>query len=203
MDVAVFCEFSGAVRDAFIAKGHNAISFDFLPSDRPGPHVQGDVLDVLKDVVAGKRSFDLMIGHPPCTLLTNAANRWLTDPRYPNRIAEREGAIEFFNQLLHAPIPKICIENPVPNGYVTARVGKYAQTIQPYQFGHPESKRTCLWLKGLPPLIPTNVLTKPESGHWDNQTPSGQNRYGPSADRWKIRSVTYEGFAKAFADQWG
>ena len=196
MRVLVACEFSGIVRDAFIAKGHDAMSCDLLPSDRLGPHHQGDVLDVLDD------GWDMMIAHPPCTYLANSGVSWLH--RQSGRWSKMRDGADFFHLLLHANIPKIAVENPVMHGYAVDIVGrKHDQTVQPYEFGHPESKRTCLWLVNLPELVPTIVLDKPTSGKWNNQTPSGQNKLGPSPDRWKLRSTTYQGIARAMADQWG
>lgn len=194
MKVLVACEFSGVVRDAFIARGHDAMSCDLLPTERPGPHYEGDVLDVLGD------GWDLMIAHPPCTYLANSGVSWLH--RKEGRWQQlREGA-RFFRLLLEAPIPMVAVENPVMHKYAIQIIGrKQDQTIQPYEFGHPESKRTCLWLKNLPLLKPTNVLSR--VGKWDNQTPSGQNKLGPSKDRWKLRSATYQGIADALADQYG
>jgi hypothetical protein len=140
-----------------------------------------------------------MIAHPPCTYLCSSGIHW--NARRPERAAQTDEALEFFMRLWRAPIARIAVENPI--GVVSSRFRKPDQIIQPYHFGHPESKATCLWLKNLPPLIATNVLSVPERGHWDNQTPNGQNRLGPSPDRWKIRSATYPGIADAMARQWG
>jgi hypothetical protein len=201
MRVLVACEYSGVVRDAFTARGHEAMSCDLLPSVSAGPHHRGDVL--LDGILA--KPWDLLIAHPPCTYLTNSGVRWLyAKPGVfdLDRWTKMMQARDFFMSFWAAQhIPRICIENPVPHGH--AALPPYTQTIQPYQFGHPESKRTCLWLKGLPPLQPTNVLTKEPGTPWKNQTPSGQNKYGPSADRWKLRSTTYTGIAQAMAEQWG
>ena len=194
MNVLVACEFSGVVRDAFRNKGHTAWSCDLLPSDSPGQHIQGNVLDVL-----GGGNWDLMIAHPPCTYLCSSGLHW--NKKRPERNAATEAALEFVKILLLSDIPKIALENPI--GCISSRIRKPDQIIQPYEFGHPESKATCLWLKNLPKLKPTNILTKPESGRWENQTASGQNKLPPSADRWKLRSVTYKGIAEAFAEQWG
>lgn len=191
MRVLVACEYSGVVRDAFIAAGHDAVSCDLLPTERPGPHFQRDVRDVLYD-----SSWDLMIAHPPCTHLAVSGARWFKDKR-----AEQAEALEFVRTLMDAPIPRIAIENPV--SIISSRIRKPDQIVQPFEFGHPESKKTCLWLKGLPPLFPSHVLALPERGYWDNQTPSGQNRLAPGPDRWKLRSATYEGIAAAMAAQWG
>lgn len=193
MKVLIACEYSGAVRDAFLARGHDAISCDLLPSDVPGPHYQGDVREILGF------GYDLLIAFPPCTYLCSSGLHW--NKRRPERAAETEAALEFVRMLLDAPVERIALENPV--GCISTRIRKPDQIIQPWQFGHPESKATCLWLKHLPPLRPTQVLEKPASGRWENQTASGQNRLAPSADRWKIRSKTYAGIAEAMAEQWG
>ena len=187
MKVLVACEFSGVVRDAFIERGHDALSCDFLDSDRPGPHYQGDVRDILGD------GWDLMIAHPPCTFLAVSGARWFKD-----RETEQQEALEFVALLLTAEIPKIALENPV--GVISSRIRKPDQIIQPWQFGEDASKKTCLWLKNLPKLISTDVIKKKV---YANQTPSGQNKLGPSPDRAKLRSVTYTGIANAMADQWG
>jgi hypothetical protein len=185
----VACEFSGVVRDAFLSRGHDAISCDLLHS-ATGPHHQGDVLTILDC------GWDLMIAHPPCTHLAVSGARW-----FKSKQKEQEVALRFVRTLLAAPIPKICLENPV--SIISTRIRKPGQIIQPWQFGHPESKRTCLWLKGLPLLRPTNVLSLPSCGHWENQLPGGQNRLGQSKDRWKLRAKTYQGIADAMAEQWG
>ena len=193
MKVLVACEYSGTVRDAFIRLGHDAMSCDLLPTDAPGPHYQGDVRNILND------GWDLMIAHPPCTYLCSSGLHW--NKRRPERAAQTEQALQFVRFLLDANIPRIALENPI--GCISTRIKKPDQTIHPWQHGDPESKATCLWLKGLPLLQPTNVLPLPESGRWANQTASGQNKLGPSADRWKIRSQTYQGIANAMATQWG
>ena len=193
MKVLVACEYSGAVRDAFIAAGHEAMSCDLLPMDKPGPHYMGDVRDIIGD------GWDMMIAHPPCTYLCSSGLHW--NKRRPERAKQTEEALAFVQMLLDSPIPCIAIENPI--GCISTRIRPPTQIIQPWQFGHAESKATCLWLKGLPPLQPTNIVSKPDCGHWDNQTPSGQNKLGPSADRWKVRSATYPGIADAMAQQWG
>jgi site-specific DNA-cytosine methylase len=189
MKVLVACEFSGMVREAFRERGHDVLSCDLLPSSDGSPnHHTGDVIPLLS------QGWDLMIAHPPCTALAVSGNRWYTDTQV------RLDAVEFFRIFLEAPIGKICVENPV--GVISRHIRPPDQYVQPYEFGHPESKKTGLWLKGLPRLTPTDVLTKPECGYWDNQTPSGQNKLGPSPDRAMLRSVTYEGIAKAMAAQW-
>ena len=198
MKVLVACEFSGVVRDAFLARGHEAMSCDLLPTEAEGPHYQGDVRDVLAD------GWDLMIAHPPCTYLATSGLHW--NRRIAGRAAKTEAALDFVRLLMDAPIERICIENPV--GAVSTHIRKPDQIIQPWQYGHPESKTTCLWLKGLPALRATNVLTATRfqaNGRplWNNQTSGGQNKYGPSPDRWKLRSRTYEGIARAMAEQWG
>ncbi len=254
MKVLVACEYSGRVRDAFIAAGDEAMSCDLLPTDVPGPHYQGDVRDILYD------GWDLMVAHPPCTYLSVSGMHWTTrglrDPKLT------EDALDFVRLLMEAPIKHIAIENPV--SVISSRIRKPDQIIHPWMFGHDASKKTCLWLKNLPPLVPyypdivppkgwTKVMSAmdmiecqccgepfcPEHNDhyadcdcigphedeatfktiegidfatklspvpkpvWGNQTPSGQNKLGPSADRWKIRSETYQGIAKAMAAQWG
>ncbi len=193
MKVLIACEFSGAVRDAFIRRGHDAISCDLLPAESPGPHYQGDVFDIINN------GFNMMIAHPPCTYLCSSGLHW--NKRRPGRALETEKAIEFVKALLVAPIDRIAIENPI--GCLSTRIRKPDQIIQPWMFGHAESKSTCLWLKNLPLLYPTNLLTLPPSGRWNNQTASGQNKLTPSPDRWKERSKTYFGIAEAMAEQWG
>lgn len=190
MKVLVACEYSGTVRDAFITAGHDAMSCDLLPTDKPGPHYQGDVRDILGD------GWDLMIAHPPCTHLAVSGARWFKDKQ-----KEQAEALDFVRLLLDAPIERIALENPV--SIISSRIRKPDQIVQPWQFGHPEAKATCLWLKNLPLLQPTDILELPSSGRWNNQTPSGQNKLGPSEDRWKIRSATYSGIALAMAEQWG
>lgn len=190
MRVLVACEFSGIVRDAFIARGHDAISCDLLPSEREGPHISGPV-----EVVLGE-GWDLMIAFPPCTHLAVSGAL-----HFKNKIKEQEDALSFVHRLLSAPIPKIALENPV--GVISTKIRKPDQIIQPYQFGEDASKKTCLWLKGLPLLKPTCYVSPNEKGVWGNQTPSGQNKLGPSIDRWKLRSRTYQGIANAMAEQWG
>ena len=192
MRVLVACEYSGAVRDSFLVMGHDAISCDLLPTDVPGPHYQGDVFDIIDD------GFDLMVAHPPCTLLCVSGLHWNNRGRGHQGTAD---ALVFFKRLLDVDIPMIAVENPI--GIASTKIRPADQTIQPWQYGHPESKATQLWLKGLPILRPTNILKQPESGRWDNQTASGQNNLPPSKDRWKIRSATYKGIAQAMAQQWG
>ena len=190
MKVLIACEFSGVVREAFKALGHNAWSCDLIPSDISGQHIQGDVREVLHE------GWDLMIAHPPCTYLAVSGARWFKD-----RQQEQLDALDFVKILLDAPIEKIALENP--KSVISTKIRKPDQIIQPWQFGHPEQKTTCLWLKNLPPLIHTNVLPLPESGRWNNQTPSGQNNLPESKNRSRLRSITYKGIAEAMAKQWG
>ena len=180
MRVLVACEYSGTVRDAFIARGHDAVSCDLLPTDRPGPHLQCDVRDILGD------GWDLMIAHPPCTHLAVSGARWFKDKR-----AEQAEALAFVRTLMAAPIPRWCVENPV--SVISSRIRKPDQVVQPWQYGHGETKATCLWLNGLPKLTPTNVV--------DGRA-ARVHRLPPSPDRWKIRSTTYQGIADAMAAQW-
>lgn len=218
MKVLVACEYSGTVRDAFIARGHEAMSCDLLPTERPGPHYQGSVSDIIND------GWDLMVAHPPCTFLSVSGMHWtirgLRDPKLT------EWALDFVRILMDAPIERIAIENPV--SVISSRIRKPDQIIQPWMFGHDASKKTCLWLKNLPPLEATQCVTPrmvccgkelPDGAgkydcpncngesrarpRWGNQTASGQNKLGPSDDRWKIRSATYQGIADAMAEQWG
>jgi hypothetical protein len=194
--VLVACEYSGTVRDAFIAAGHDAMSCDLLPTDVPGPHHEGDVTDIIND------GWDLMVAHPPCTYLSVSGMHWtrrgLRDPQLT------EDALAFVQLLLDAPIERIALENPI--SVISSRIRKPDQIINPWQFGHDASKKTCLWLKNLPPLVPTEIIApRIVNGkkRWANQTDSGQNRLPPSDDRWKIRSETYAGIARAMAEQWG
>jgi len=254
MKVLIACEYSGAVRDAFLANGHQAMSCDLLPTDKAGPHYQGDVRDILND------GWDLMVAHPPCTYLCSSGLHW--NKRVPGRADLTTEALDFVRLLLDAPIERIALENPI--GCISTQIRKYDQLIQPWQFGHDASKSTCLWLKNLPPLQFTDRSIVPPKGWqmvrssgfmedcedcgepycvlhdkhyadceclgpteddatykaihgvmfgtrlepppkpvWGNQTPSGQNKLGPSEDRWKIRSETYTGIATAMAEQWG
>ena len=192
MRILVACEYSGIVRDAFIRGGHTAMSCDLLPTDAPGPHYQGDVLDIITD------GWDMMIAHPPCTYLSVSGMHWTTrglrDPKLT------EGALTFVRRLLDAPIDRIALENPV--SIISTRIRKPDQIIQPWWFGHDASKKTCLWLKNLPLLQPTDKLPGDNKTRRANQTPSGQNKLGPSADRWKLRSATYQGIANAMVTQW-
>ncbi len=193
MRVLVACEYSGRVRDAFIRHGHDAMSCDFLETESPGPHYRGDV----RDVIGG--GWDLMIAHPPCTYLAVSGLHW--NGRIPGRAALTDEALLFVRWLLDADVPRIALENPV--GCISSRIRKPSQTVQPWQFGEDASKATCLWLKNLPPLIPTDVLPGGRAARRANQTASGQNRLSPGPDRWRERSRTYAGIANAMAAQWG
>ena len=181
MRILIACEFSGVVRDAFASKGHDVWSCDLLPTESPGNHIQGDVLEVLHD------GWDLMIAHPPCTHLAVSGARWFKD-----KYQEQVEALDFVRQLLGAPIPRVALENPI--SIISSKIRKPDQIIQPWQFGHPETKATCLWLRELPKLVPTNVV-------------EGRNarvhKEPPGPDRWKNRSRTLRGIAEAMANQWG
>jgi hypothetical protein len=212
MKVLVACEYSGAVRDAFVALGHDAWSCDLMPTDAPnwtlnpytglrthhperGHHYKGDVRDIIND------GWDLLVAHPPWTYLSVSGMHWTTrglrDPQLT------EDALDFVRLFMDAPIKHIAIENPV--SVISSRIRKPDQIIQPYEFGHNASKKTCLWLKNLPKLQPTEYV-EPRivdgKKRWDNQTDSGQNKLPPSSDRWKKRSETFTGIAKAMAEQW-
>lgn len=199
MRVLIACESSGKVREAFRRRGHEAWSCDLLPADDGSPfHFQGDALDLLGS------SWDLLIAHPPCTYLSVSGLHW--NKRRPERAMKTEEALAFAQRFFDAPVPRICVENPV--SCISSRIRKPDQIIQPHQFGHDASKATCLWLKGLPKLTldPAEfVAPRIVDGkqRWANQTDSGQNRLPPSADRWKLRSETYQGIADAMAAQWG
>jgi hypothetical protein len=214
MKILVACEYSGTVRDSFTKKGHDVTSCDLLPTDVPGKHYQGDVTDIIND------GWDMMIGHPPCTFLTVTGNKWyyhpddkalpLTErrphPNFPNRAADREEGVDFFMLLANANIDKICLENPV--GIMSTRWRKPEQIVQPYQFGHSEAKKTCLWLKNLPKLvIDPAKLVEPEYVTYK----SGKRMakwYAdavnlPKQERMKLRSKTFQGVADAFVEAWG
>ena len=219
MKVLVACEYSGIVRESFLKRGHDAMSCDLLPSEIPGNHYQGDVLDIIN------QSWDMLIAFPPCTYLCSSGYHW--NYKRPERMKKTEDAIVFFMKLINAPINKICIENSI--GIMSTRYRKPDQIIQPYEYGHPESKATCLWLKNLPLLEPTKYAEfktyrccgntfeekfgkygcpicngkKTAKPLWENMTKSGQNKLTPSDNRSKIRSKTYQGIADAMADQWG
>jgi len=181
--VLIACEYSGKVRDAFIKLGHNAISCDLLPTDVDGPHYQGDVFDIIND------GFDLMIAHPPCTHLAVSGARHFAAKQASG---VQQEALQFVQRLLYAPIEHIALENPI--SIISSRIRKPDQIIQPWMFGHGETKATCLWLKNLPLLTPTNIVEGREARI---------HKMPPSADRWKKRSETYQGIADAMAMQWG
>jgi site-specific DNA-cytosine methylase len=181
MRVLIACEYSGVVRDAFIRAGHEAMSCDLLPTDAPGPHYQGDVFDIIND------GWDLMIAHPPCTHLAVSGARWFKDKQ-----VEQAQALDFVRQLLDSPIQRIALENPV--SIISSRIRKPDQVIQPWQYGHGETKATCLWLKNLPKLQPTDIVEGREAK---------VHRMSPGPNRWKERSRTYQGIANAMAAQWG
>ena len=195
MKILVGCEFSGTVRDAFISMGHEAMSCDLLPTQSPGPHFQGDVLEAIE-----MDNWDIGIFHPPCTYLTVSANRWLKDQPIrksgvlvgeARREARRE-AIEFFMKLYNCKISKIAIENPI--GCMSTEFRKPDQVVQPWMFGHGETKATCFWLRGLPKLESTNIVPGREQRIF---------KLGNTEDRWALRSLTFKGIAEAMAKQWG
>lgn len=182
MKILIACEFSAIVRDAFLALGYDAWSCDLLPCEgNPERHIQGDVLAILED------GWDMMIAHPPCTHLASSGARW-----FERKVKEQGEALEFVRLLLSAPIPRIALENPV--GIISSRIRKPDQIIQPWQYGHGETKATCLWLKGLPKLKPSKVVLGRENKIW---------KMPQSSERWKNRSRTYKGIADAMAAQWG
>ena len=180
MRVLIACEYSGTVRDAFASLGHDAWSCDLLPTERPGQHINGNVLDHLH------RNWDLMIAHPPCTHLAVSGARWFKD-----KISEQAEALDFVRHLMDAPIPRIAIENPI--SIISSSIRRPDQIIQPWQYGHGETKATCLWLKNLPKLVPTNIVEGREARI---------HKMPPGPDRWKERSRTYQGIATAMATQW-
>jgi hypothetical protein len=197
LKVLIACEYSGRVREAFRAIGHNAWSCDVIPSeDNSLYHIQDDVLKHLDN------KWDLMIAHPPCTYLSVSGMHWTARGKRDPKLTE--DALDFVRRLMDAPIDKIAIENPV--SVISSRIRKPDQIVNPYQFGEDASKKTCLWLKGLPPLLPT-AFVEPRmidgKPRWGNQCDSGQNKLAPSEDRWKDRSRTYLGIAEAMATQWG
>ena len=186
MRVLVACEFSGVVRRAFSERGYDAWSCDLLPAnDKSDHHIQGNVLDILDD------GWDMMIAHPPCTYLANSGVRWLHERN--GRWQKMNRAIEFFNNLLDAEIPMIAVENPIQHKYARQHIRRYDQIIQPWMFGHGETKATCLWLKNLPPLMATVIHTEREGRIW---------KIPPSEQRGMLRSITYQGIADAMAQQW-
>ena len=184
MKVLVACEYSGIVRDAFTSKGHDAWSCDILPTESPGNHFQGDILEHLN------KGWDLMIAHPPCTHLAVSGARWFTEGKKPWSL--QEDALDFVRKLLSAPINKIALENPI--SVISTKIKKPTQIIQPYQFGHGERKSICLWLKNLPKLNPIKIVSGRQQRIW---------KMPPSKNRGKLRSLFYTGIAKAMADQWG
>lgn len=193
MRVLVACENSGVVRNAFSLLGHDAWSCDLLSSELPGNHIKADVKTIIKD------DWDLVIAHPPCTYICVSGYHWTVRGKRDPRLTDE--ALDLVRFFMECGVQKIAIENPV--SIISSRIRKPDQIIQPFQFGHPESKKTCLWLKNLPLLVATKVLPLPSSGRWENQTVSGQNKLSPSSDRWKVRSKTYNGIADAMACQWG
>jgi hypothetical protein len=191
MKVLIACEYSGVVRDAFIKRGHDAWSCDLLPTDSSGPHIQGNVLEILN------QGWDLMVAHPPCTHLAVSGARW-----FKNKQVEQKEALDFVRALLNAPINKIALENPI--SIISTEVRQPDQIVQPWMFGHEMTKSTCLWLKNLSLLVPTNIVGKGKK----HITKSGKSipewyNLPETKDRWKKRSKTFEGFAKAMAEQWG
>ena len=186
MRVLVACEYSGVVRDAFRALGHDAMSADLLPTEAPGPHYQGDARDLLSD------GWDMLIAHPPCTRLCNSGVRWLHER---DLWADMREAAALFLDFLNAPIERVAVENPVMHRHAREIIGRGPDfTVQPWQFGHGEIKRTCFWTRGLPPLQPTKIV--------DGRTPRVHHA-SPGPGRWKERSTTLEGVAAAMAAQWG
>jgi len=183
MKILVACEYSGKVRDAFTARGHDVMSCDLLPTEKPGNHYTGSVFDILND------GWDMLIGFPPCTHLASSGARWFKEKQADGR---QQAGIDFFMVLANADIPKIALENPI--GIMSSKYRKPDQIIQPWQFGHGETKATCLWLKGLPLLNPTDIVEGREQRMW---------KMPPSKDRAKLRSETYQGIADAMAAQWG
>lgn len=195
MKVLIACEYSGTVRDAFIARGHDAMSCDILPSDKKGPHYQGDVFDIIND------GWDMMIAHPPCTYLCNSGVCWLH--KQDGRINKMKAGAEFFKKLLESDIFYIAVENPIMHKYAKEIIGQGPdQIIQPWMFGHKEKKATGLWLKGLPNLSRTTNL-KDETDALPIEVQQRIHWQPPGKDRWKIRSTTFKGIAMAMAKQWG
>lgn len=197
MKILVACEFTGTVRDAFIKKGHDAVSCDLLDTESSGPHYKGDIRDVLYE-----EHWDMVVAHPPCTYLANSGVTWLH--RDPSRWSKLDEGAQFFKMFLDLNIHKLCIENPIMHKYAVERIGgnRQSQVVQPWMFGHLEQKATCLWVRGLPQLQPTNNVKEAL-----NKIPSRDRQrlhyLSPSKDRWKERSKTYKGLADAMAEQWG
>lgn len=197
MKILVACEFSGTVRDAFIKRGHDAVSCDILDGEGDGPHIKGDVSRVIYG-----QSWDMIIAHPPCTYLCNSGVSWLH--RDNSRWGKLKDAADFFNMFLNIPVMKLCVENPIMHKYAKELIGgrRQSQIVQPWMFGHPEQKATCLWLRGLPLLQPTNDVRD----EMESMTPAERQKLHwlpPSKDRWKLRSKTFQGIADAMAEQWG
>jgi len=190
MRILIACERSGVVRDAFLSRGHVAVSCDLVESEVEGPHYTVDALTLTQT-----QPWDMMVAFPPCTHLSVSGARYFAEKRADGR---QQAALQFVRDLMAAPIPRIAIENPV--GIISTQIRRPDQIIQPWQFGEDASKKTCLWLKNLPPLMATGILVKKR---YANQTPSGQNKLGPSATRAMERSRTYQGIAEAMASQWG
>lgn len=202
MKVLVACEFSGIVRDAFSARGHDAWSCDLLPSETEGNHIQGDVLELLD------KGWDAMVGHPPCTFLSNSSVQHLSESSKAEikgeaRVAAMKEGAAFFNALKNAPIPKVAIENPIPHGYATALIGDYTQLIQPWMFGDGETKAVCLWLRGLPPLMRTHADNDLFCDPEPKERKARVHLMSPGPNRQKERSRFFPGIAKAMAEQWG
>jgi hypothetical protein len=195
MKILIGCERFGVLRDAFARRGHDAWSCDVVAA--PGNHIQGDVLNVIDGTV--NHGWELAVFHPDCTYMAVSGLHW--NKRRPERAALTEEALAFVRKLMACRIPRWAIENPI--GCISTRIRKPDQVIQPWQYGEDASKATCLWLKGLPPLVPTNVLPGGRKARRANQTPSGQNKLGPSPERAMLRAKTYRGIADAMADQWG
>ncbi len=207
MRVLIACEYSGRVRDAFIKRGHYAMSCDLLPSETPGPHYQGDVRDMIDAIRMCSMGFDLMIAHPPCTRLANSGVRWLHKPPSGKTIEQMwidlDAAVDFYNSLRDLPIARKALENPIMHRYARERLGNVARhVVQPWWFGDHAFKDTGFELIGLPKLTPTNKLTPPKIGTDEHKKWSWIHRAPPSADRWKQRSRTFFGIADAMAAQW-
>ena len=201
IDVLIACEYSATVRDEFRAQGFNAVSCDLLPTDVPGPHYQGDVFEYLEGLELLGIRVKCLIAHPPCTYLTNSGVVWLH--RDPSRWEKMRDGAEFFKRLLALPIPMKAIENPIMHRHAREIVGKdKSQVVQPWMFGHTEQKATCLWLENLPLLKPTKDV-KTEMMALPKRERERLHYLPPSPDRWKLRSTTYRGIAKAMASQWG
>jgi hypothetical protein len=205
MKILIACEYSGTVRDAFIKAGHQAISCDLLPTDVPGPHYTGSVFDLIDD--NNNNGWDMMIAHPPCTYLTVTGNKWMKPEfahRFPDRHKQREEALEFFKRLFECNILRICLENPV--GVVSTMYRKPTQYVQPWQFGDPHSKKTGLWLKNLPALVPTKIVEPQFHIYKDGRKDPiwhMESMRLPPLERMKYRSKTFQGIADAMAEQWG